>query len=60
MGDGVLTVFTLVFSAGSTLIAAIIRGYSGFGFSAISILLLSLILPPAEIVPPILCLEGAI
>lgn len=54
-----LTTFTLVFSACSTLIAAFVRGYSGFGFSMISILLLSLLLPPAEIVPAILCLEVA-
>jgi uncharacterized protein len=54
-----LSTFTLVFAAGSTLVAAFVRGYSGFGFSMISIMLLSLCLPPAEIVPPILCLEVA-
>jgi uncharacterized membrane protein YfcA len=39
--------------------AAIVRGYSGFGFSLLSITALSLALPPAEIVPSIFMLEIA-
>ncbi len=32
-------------------VAAFIRGYSGFGFSALTVTSLSLILPPAEVIP---------
>jgi uncharacterized membrane protein YfcA len=38
-------------------VAAIVRGYSGFGFSLLAITSLSLVLPPAEIVPPVFMLE---
>jgi uncharacterized membrane protein YfcA len=37
--------------------AAIVRGYSGFGFSLLTITSLSLMLPPAEIIPPIFMME---
>ena len=37
--------------------ASIVRGFNGFGFSAISVSGLSFILPPIEIVPIILLLE---
>ncbi len=37
--------------------AAIVRGYSGFGFSLLAVSSLSLLLPPAEIVPSIFLLE---
>ena len=39
------------------LFASIVRGFSGFGFSASSVSLLSFILPAKEIVPIILLLE---
>lgn len=39
--------------------AAVVRGYSGFGFSLLAITALSLALPPAEIVPAIFMLEIA-
>ena len=39
--------------------AAIVRGYSGFGFSLLAITALSLALPPAEIVPPVFMMEVA-
>src|SRR3954447_25873471 len=39
--------------------AAIVRGYSGFGFSLLAITSLSLMLPPTEIIPPIFMLEVA-
>ena len=38
-------------------LAAIVRGFSGFGFSLLSITALSLIYPPAEIIPSIFMLE---
>ena len=40
-------------------LAAIVRGYSGFGFSLLAITALSLALPPAEIVPSLFMLEIA-
>ncbi len=40
-------------------LAAIVRGFSGFGFSLLTITALSLIYPPAEIVPSIFLLEVA-
>ena len=40
-------------------LAAIVRGYSGFGFSLLAITSLSLLLPPAQIVPSIFMLELA-
>jgi hypothetical protein len=39
--------------------AAIVRGYSGFGFSLLAITSLSLLLPPAETVPSIFLMEIA-
>ena len=39
--------------------AAIVRGYSGFGFSLLAITSLSLVLPPAQTIPPIFMLEVA-
>ena len=40
-------------------VAAYIRGYSGFGFSALTVTSLALILPPSEIVPTAYMLEIA-
>ncbi len=40
-------------------LAAIVRGYSGFGFSLLAITALSLLYPPAEIIPSIFLLEIA-
>jgi uncharacterized protein len=39
--------------------AAVVRGYSGFGFSLLAVTSLSLLLPPTEIVPPIFIMEVA-
>ena len=50
-------IYTLIFSGCAILTAGIIRGYSGFGFSMIAVVSLSLVMPPAEIVPVILVLE---
>jgi uncharacterized membrane protein YfcA len=46
-----------IFFALIILTASIVRGFNGFGFSAISVSGLSFILPPIEIVPIILLLE---
>src|SRR6185312_16075756 len=48
-----------VYSIACVFGAAIVRGYSGFGFSLLAITALSLALPPAEIVPSIFMLEIA-
>jgi uncharacterized membrane protein YfcA len=40
-------------------LAAIVRGYSGFGFSLLAITSLSLIFPPAQVIPAIFMLEIA-
>lgn len=39
--------------------AAVVRGYSGFGFSLLAITSLSLVLAPAEIIPPVFMMEVA-
>ncbi|MDH5748242.1 MAG: sulfite exporter TauE/SafE family protein [Rhodospirillales bacterium] len=49
----------LVFALICVFGAALIRGYSGFGFSALAVISLSLILPPAGVVPAVLMLEIA-
>ena len=52
-----LSFFEFMFFCGIILFASTVRGFSGFGFSASSVSLLSFILPPKEIVPIILLLE---
>ncbi|MBM3573374.1 MAG: hypothetical protein FJX52_13615, partial [Alphaproteobacteria bacterium] len=37
--------------------AAVVRGYSGFGFSMLAISSMTLVLPPAQVVPIVLLLE---
>ncbi|WP_421695144.1 sulfite exporter TauE/SafE family protein [Aestuariivirga sp.] len=49
----------LAFASGLVFLAAIVRGYSGFGFSLLAITSLSLIFPPARIIPAIFLLEIA-
>jgi len=39
--------------------AAVVRGYSGFGFSLLAITSLSLALPLSEIIPPVFMMEIA-
>jgi len=39
--------------------AAVVRGYSGFGFALLAVTSLSLLLPPAEIVPSIFIMDVA-
>jgi uncharacterized protein len=49
----------LVLSCLIIFLAAIVRGFSGFGFSLLTITSLSLFYPPAEIIPSIFMLELA-
>ncbi len=49
----------LAFAIPVIFLASIVRGYSGFGFSLLSITALSLVYSPAEIVPSIFMLELA-
>lgn len=48
---------TLAYAFVVLIVAGFVRGYSGFGFSAITVTALSIFLLPKEIVPIILCLE---
>lgn len=50
---------TIGFAVLCIFLAAIVRGYSGFGFSLLAITALSLVMPPSEIVPSIFMLEVA-
>jgi uncharacterized protein len=52
-------VLTLAYAVSCIFFAAIVRGYSGFGFAMLAITSLSLLLPPLEIVPSIFLLEVA-
>jgi len=49
--------FTLVILWTAVFIAGIIRGYSGFGFAMVAVMSISLVLPPALVVPVVLILE---
>jgi uncharacterized protein len=49
----------LAFSSAAVFLAAIVRGFSGFGFSLLSITAISLLLPVSQIVPSIFLLEIA-
>lgn len=54
-----MSLLTVAYGAICIFLAAIVRGYSGFGFSLLSITALSLLIPPAQIVPSIFMLEVA-
>jgi len=54
-----MQLLTLGFATACIFGAAIVRGYSGFGFSLLGVSSLSLLLPPAQIVPSIFILEVA-
>ena len=49
----------LVYAVACIFGAAVVRGYSGFGFSLLAIISLSLLLPPTEIVPSIFIMDVA-
>jgi uncharacterized membrane protein YfcA len=53
------TLLTVSIAAVLVFLAAIVRGYSGFGFSLLAITSLSLIFPPAQVIPAIFMLEIA-
>jgi uncharacterized membrane protein YfcA len=54
-----MQILILVYAVACIFGAAVVRGYSGFGFSLLAIISLSLLLPPAEIVPSIFMMEIA-
>src|ERR1017187_188427 len=54
-----MQILILVYAVVCIFGAAVVRGYSGFGFSLLAITSLSLLLPPAEIVPSIFIMEVA-
>ncbi|MFI4889725.1 MAG: TSUP family transporter [Steroidobacterales bacterium] len=54
-----MPMLTLVYAVTCIFGAAVVRGYSGFGFSLLAIISLSLLLPPAQIVPSIFLMEVA-
>lgn len=49
--------FSLIVTVISVFVAGIIRGYSGFGFAMVAVTSISLVLPPAVVVPLVLILE---
>ena len=49
----------LAYAISCIFLASIVRGFSGFGFSLLAITSLSLVLPPAQVVPSIFMLEVA-
>ena len=51
------SVATLAASALAVLLAGVVRGLTGFGFSALAVSSMALWLPPAQVVPPVLLLE---
>jgi uncharacterized membrane protein YfcA len=57
--SGIMGLAVVAYSVVCVFLAAIVRGYSGFGFSLLAITALSLTLPPSEIVPSIFMLEVA-
>src|SRR5271170_1965346 len=52
-----MQILILVYAVACIFGAAVVRGYSGFGFSMLAIVSLSLVLPPAQIVPSIFIME---
>ena len=54
-----ITAGALAWAIACVLVAAVVRGYAGFGFSLLAITAISLALPPATIVPVIFLLEIA-
>ena len=52
-----LSLGAIVYCAAAVFIAALVRGYSGFGLSALIVTSLALVIPPAEVVPLAMLLE---
>ena len=59
MSAWVMQILILLYAVLCIFGAAVVRGYSGFGFSLLAVTSLSLLLPPAEIVPSIFIMEVA-
>lgn len=54
---GGLSLGVLSFCVLAVLIAGLIRGYCGFGFSALTVASVTLVLPPIEVIPFVMLLE---
>ena len=52
-----LDLSSLIVAVIAVLIAGFIRGYSGFGFAMVAVTSMSLVIPPARVVPLVLILE---
>jgi uncharacterized protein len=52
-----LDLFSLIVTIIAVFIAGVIRGYSGFGFAMVAVTSMSLVIPPASVVPLVLILE---
>ncbi len=52
-----MPILTLSYALACVFGAAVVRGYSGFGFSLLAVTALSVLLPPSQIVPPIFVME---
>jgi hypothetical protein len=52
-----LDLSSLIVAVIAVLIAGFIRGYSGFGFAMVAVTSISLVIPPARVVPLVLILE---
>jgi uncharacterized membrane protein YfcA len=52
-------ILTLAYATLCIFIAGIIRGYSGFGFSLLAVTSISILMPPAQIIPSIFLMEVA-
>ena len=52
-----LDLASLIVTIIAVFIAGVIRGYSGFGFAMVAVTSISLVIPPARVVPLVLILE---
>ena len=51
---------SLIVTMVGVFVAAVLRGFTGFGFGLAAVPLLSLVLPPAEVVPLVITLQVVI
>lgn len=54
---GGLDLFTLLATSAMVFVAALLRGFTGFGFALAATPLLAILLPPAQVVPTVLLLQ---
>jgi uncharacterized membrane protein YfcA len=54
-----LSLAALTYALAAVFLAALVRGYSGFGLSALIVTSLALVVPPVEVVPLVMLLEVA-